>query len=66
MGKTRISSFELGSTLSNLIETILIEANLDGTSFSESDLTGAKVTQDQLKQARSLKGATMPDGSIHP
>ncbi len=51
---------------SNLIETILTEANLDGTSFSESDLTGAKVTPDQLKQAQSLKGATMPDGSIYP
>jgi hypothetical protein len=24
------------------------------------------VTEEQLKKARSLKGATMPDGPIHP
>jgi hypothetical protein len=29
-------------------------------------LSGARVTEEQLKTAKSLKGATMRDGSIHP
>ncbi len=30
------------------------------------DLRGALVTNEQLAQVSSLKGATMPDGSKHP
>jgi uncharacterized protein YjbI with pentapeptide repeats len=47
-------------------------ANLSGTDLTETDLTGASlanakgVDTEQLEQhARSLKGATMPDGSQH-
>jgi|SRR5215211_802668 uncharacterized protein YjbI with pentapeptide repeats len=45
----------------NLSSSILSEANLSG-----ADLTDAKVTEEQLEQAKSLEGATMPDGSKHP
>jgi len=45
----------------DLSRATLIEANL-----SNADLSGAKVTQEQLDKAKSLKGATMPDGSLHP
>jgi len=38
----------------------LRSADLDG-----ADLGGAKVTDKQLAEAASLKGATMPDGKIH-
>jgi hypothetical protein len=30
-----------------------------------ADLSGAKVTSEQLGKAASLKGATMPDGTKH-
>jgi uncharacterized protein YjbI with pentapeptide repeats len=38
-----------------------IKANLSG-----ADLSGAKVTSEQLKEAKSLQGTIMPDGQIHP
>jgi uncharacterized protein YjbI with pentapeptide repeats len=41
-----------------------VEANLSDADLSRANLKGAKVTDEQL--AKSLKGATMPDGSIHP
>lgn len=41
-------------------------ADLRGANFAEADLTGAKVTTEQLDKAKSLEGATMPDGSKHP
>ena len=40
-------------------------ANLRGASLEWADLEGANVTDDQLAQAKSLKGATMPDGTKH-
>jgi hypothetical protein len=43
----------------------LSDANLIGADFSYANLTKAKVTPEQLVQAKSLKGTTMPDGSIH-
>jgi uncharacterized protein YjbI with pentapeptide repeats len=46
--------FESGA---RMIRTRLEGANLDG-----ADLTNAKVTEEQLREAESLKGATMPDG----
>ncbi len=56
-----------------LIETILYKANLSGAGLSEAGLTQAdlknarNITIEELeKQAKSLEGATMPDGSIHP
>lgn len=49
----------------------LREANLTGSHLGAADLSGANlhgaiVTIEQLKAAKSLKGATMPDGSRHP
>jgi uncharacterized protein YjbI with pentapeptide repeats len=46
-------------------------ADLSGVDLSGADLSGAhlsdaSVTPEQLAKAKSLKGATMPDGSIHP
>ncbi len=44
----------------------LFGANLRGANLREANLRGATVTPEQLSQARSLQGTTMPDGSIHP
>jgi uncharacterized protein YjbI with pentapeptide repeats len=44
----------------------LSSANLRGADLSGADLSGARVQQDQLSVAKSLTGATMPDGTIHP
>jgi hypothetical protein len=65
-----------GLIRADLSDTLLSEANLSGAMLSEANLSeadlsgaflyGAKVTEEQLKKAKSLKGATMPDGSIHP
>ena len=41
-------------------------ANLSRANLSQANLSDAKVTPEQLNTARSRKGATMPDGSIHP
>ncbi len=54
-----------------LSDATLSDANLEGATLvsadlSEAKLIGAKVTTEQLDKAKSLKGATMPDGSIHP
>jgi uncharacterized protein YjbI with pentapeptide repeats len=65
-----------------LIYTNLNNANLAGTNLQATDLhnvslaganlAGANLkdavglTADQISQARTLKGATMPDGSVHP
>ena len=46
-----------------LSEADLSEANLSGADLGGANLRGAKVTEEQLKQAKSLKGATMPDES---
>ncbi len=50
----------------NLNIASLEKANLERTDLSKANLSGAEVTIEQLKQAKSLQGATMPDGSIHP
>lgn len=50
----------------NLKNADLSEADLSEANFSGADLSEAKVTDEQLNSAKSLKGATMPDGSIHP
>jgi hypothetical protein len=42
-------------------------ADLSGAILSQANLSGATgTTPEQLARAKSLKGATMPDGSIHP
>ena len=57
----------------NLYSANLSGANLAGADLTDADLGGANlkgakyITVEQLeKQAKSLKGTTMPDGSIHP
>jgi hypothetical protein len=59
----------------SLYKAILIGTKLQGADLREADLReaeqsranlkGAKITPEQLDQAKSLQGATMPDGSIH-
>jgi uncharacterized protein YjbI with pentapeptide repeats len=41
-------------------------AFLWGADLSGANLSNAKITQTQLNAAKSLKGATMPNGSKHP
>ena len=43
----------------------LSRALLTGADLSGANLTGAAVTDEQLGAAKSLEGATLPDGSIH-
>ncbi len=50
----------------NLSEAVLDGANLSQANLSEANLRGTKVSPEQLAAAKSLKGATMPDGSTHP
>ncbi len=50
----------------NLSKTDLSGAEFNDADLSEADLNAATVTTEQLKQAKSLQGAIMPDGSIHP
>lgn len=40
-------------------------ADLTGANMKKANLIGAKVTLEQLSKARTLEGATMPDGTIH-
>jgi hypothetical protein len=42
--------------------TILYGADLRGANLGAADLEGARVDDDQLADARTLQGATMPDG----
>jgi uncharacterized protein YjbI with pentapeptide repeats len=54
----------------NLTGADLIGANLRGADLAGADLAGADlreatVTEEQLAQARSLKGAILPDGTEH-
>ena len=44
----------------------LSRAHLSRANLTDADLSDAKVTTKQLDAAKSLQGATMPDGSIHP
>jgi Pentapeptide repeats (8 copies) len=40
-------------------------ANLTGTNLERANLRDATITQEQWEKAKSLKGATMPDGTKH-
>jgi hypothetical protein len=58
-------------THANLSSANLYGADLANADFSQADLKGAdlretKVTEEQLKKAKSLVDVTMPDGSKHP
>lgn len=52
----------------DLREADLSNATLEGADLTQANLTGAEgITIEGLeKQAKSLEGATMPDGSTHP
>jgi uncharacterized protein YjbI with pentapeptide repeats len=50
---------------SKLVDADLRGADLMGVDLGGADLTGAKVSDKQLRYSRSLKGAIMPDGTIH-
>ncbi len=64
LSRARLDGADLGEA--DLRDADLRGANLEGANLSQVDLRGAKVTPEQLATAKSLKGATMPDGSIHP
>lgn len=49
----------------NLQEAELEKSELNEATIDEANLKDAKVTLEQLAQAKSLKGATMPDGTVH-
>jgi hypothetical protein len=57
-----------GATLegANLEGANLYEVNFSGADLEGATLVGAKIIPEQLAQARSLKGAIMPDGTVHP
>jgi pentapeptide repeat protein len=55
----------------NLRNAVLIGADLRKTHLARADLReailiGAIVSPEQLASAKTLQGATMPDGSVHP
>lgn len=55
-----------------LFQADLSDSNLNGANLKNANLSSAflyyavGLTNEQLSQAKSLKGATMPDGSKHP
>ena len=66
MSNATLEGADLEAT--NLRKFNLTDANLSGADLTQANLTGAEgITIEELeKQAKSLKGATMPDGSTHP
>ena len=49
----------------NLHRADLTDVNLQNADLSGADLTGARVSAGQLAQAKSLAGATLPDGTVY-
>lgn len=43
----------------------IIDTNLTNANLAGANLKDAKITPEQLAQARSLKGTIMPDGTVH-
>src|SRR6266487_6915719 len=65
LGYTDLSEANLNGA--DLSSANLGGADLNGADLSQADLSGAQdLTQEQLDKAKTLKGATMPDGSKHP
>lgn len=52
-------------TGANLSWAWLQRANLEGAILDSANLHGAMVTDEQLSQAKSLEGTTLPDGTVH-
>ena len=64
---SRATLYKADLNKANLSQANLTEANLSGANLSEADLSRTKhVRTEQLKEVRSLQGATMPDGTKHP
>ena len=49
----------------NLVNADLSDANLSGADLTKALLRWAMVTPEQLAQTKSLKSATLPDGTKH-
>lgn len=49
----------------SLLGANLTNTKLTNTDLTNTDLTDAQVTEEQLEAAKSLKGATMPNGQKH-
>jgi uncharacterized protein YjbI with pentapeptide repeats len=65
---TRLASLDLPEIEPRHADLSLADlsgADLSGAVLSKADLTGATVTDEQLAQAASLEGTTMPDGTVH-
>lgn len=65
---SNLSNVDLSNTNlvgANLRKADLTNANLYQTDLSYANLHSATVTDKQLAKAKSLKGATMPNGTIH-
>jgi uncharacterized protein YjbI with pentapeptide repeats len=56
---------DLDLSEATLREAKLCRADLNGANLFRADLTGAEVKDEQLAQVRSLRHATMPDGTKH-
>jgi hypothetical protein len=56
---------EANLSQANLEEANLFQANLQGVDLSKANLKCAKVTAEQLAEAKLLTGATLPDGTEH-
>jgi len=61
---TNLSGADLSGAVMCNVE--LTTANLTGADLSGANLKGARVTPEPWREAKSLQGAIMPDGSIHP
>jgi hypothetical protein len=62
----RIDGERKASVLRFLYESDLINKDQPIIHLEDADLSGATIAPEQLDKAKSLKGATMLDGSIHP
>jgi len=68
LSRTDLSRAGLGKAdlrKADLRKADLRKADLSGANLLGANLLGAKVTQEQWEKAKSLEGATMPDGSTH-
>jgi uncharacterized protein YjbI with pentapeptide repeats len=63
LSRANLSEADLSEA--NLFMAELDEANLKDANLNGADLTFAVITTEQLDKAKSLQGATMPDGSKH-
>lgn len=68
MNQTKLNGADLkGAHIwwASLVGADLTDADLTDALLDEANLRGAKITSEQLKTAKSLKGAILPDGTKH-